>query len=220
MQNKNELTIRERAAALLFVHGIETSPAKLYAVAYRDSLEAVEALSDISGTASRWIRSKRMREYIQKEAAALDARRAQERKGMEAEIIAQLQARTDRSLDGAGLVDYSLPANQLRKLNSLINGSKDAGEALDALKVMIAKQTELAPEKKTEKPVRYFRPVDCKDECPLYQMADDALRLRSGIQYKQYTPAMQAQVDAKLREGGRSIIEKYVQMLITKQTHK
>ena len=220
MQNKNELTIRERAAALLFVHGIETSPAKLYAVAYRDSLEAVEALSDISGTASRWIRSKRMQEFIQKEAAALDARRAQERKGMEAEIIAQLQARTDRSLDGAGLVDYSLPANQLRKLNSLINGSKDAGEALDALKVMIAKQTELAPEKKTEKPVRYFRPVDCKDECPLYQMADDALRLRSGIQYKQYTPAMQAQVDAKLREGGRAIIEKYVQMLITKQTHK
>lgn len=164
MQKTKELTIRERAAALLLVHGIETSPAKLYAVAYRDSLEAVEALSDISGTASRWIRSKRMREFIQKEAAALDARRDQERKGMEAEIIARLQARTDRSLDGAGLVDYSLPANQLRKLNALINGSKDAGEVLDALKLLISKQAELAPARTTEKQQRFYLPLSC-GEC-------------------------------------------------------
>ena len=217
MQNKNELTIRERAAALLFVHGIETSPAKLYAVAYRDSLEAVEALSDISGTASRWIRSKRMREFIQKEAAALDARRAQERKGMEAEIIARLQARTDRSLDGAGLVDYSLPANQLRKLNALINGSKDAGEALDALKVMIAKQTELAPEKKTEKPVRYFRPLVCGD-CVLYQMAGEVLQLRAAQNYDTHAPAVQEEIDAKLREAGRAVVERYVDRLLLKKT--
>ncbi len=219
MQNKNELTIRERAAALLFVHGIETSPAKLYAVAYRDSLEAVEALSDISGTASRWIRSKRMREFIQKEAAALDSKREQERKGMEAEIIARLQAKTDRSLDGAGLIDYSLPANQLRKLNALINGSKDAGEALDALKVMIAKQTELAPEKKTEKPVRFYRPFCCSD-CPLYSMAGEVLQQRAAQNYNNHAPAVQAEIDAKLREGGRAIIEKYYQMLIKKSTLK
>ena len=78
--------------------------------------------------------------------------------------------RRDGSVTDAGLVDYSDPRNQLRKLNSLINGSKDAGETLDALKVMISKQSDLAPEKKTEPPVRVYVPLSC-DACPLYKDA-------------------------------------------------
>ncbi len=172
---KNELTIRERAAALLFIHGLETSPARLYTIAHRGSLEAVEALSDLRATASRWFHSAKVQDFVQREKAAYDAQKATERKGVEAEVLARVQAQGDNSLDGAGLVDYSRPANQLAKLNSLINGSRDAGETLDALKVMIAKQSELAPEVRRENPVRVYLPLACHD-CPLYKREKSKLK--------------------------------------------
>lgn len=165
---KNDLTIREQAAALLFVYGIETSPARLYAVAHPGSLEAVAALSDVNASASRWLRNKKVQEFVRKEKAALDADRARERMAIEAETLERVDAAKDHTLAMEGMVDYSDPRNQLRKLNSLINGSKDAGETLDALKVMIAKQSELAPEKRTDRAVRVYLPLAC-GECPLYK---------------------------------------------------
>ena len=174
MPHTNELTPRERAAALLFAHGIETSPAKLYAVAHAGSLEAVEALADVPATASRWIRSKRISDFIAREKAAVEARREQERKRIEAEVLGRVQAERDDTLAGAGMVDYSDPRNQLRKLNALINGAKDAGEILDALKLMIAKQSELAPEVRREKPTRVYTPLRCH-QCPLYIDAEAKL---------------------------------------------
>lgn len=161
------MTLREKAAAVLYVYGIETSPAKLYTIAHPGSLETVEALADIRAVASRWIRSQKVLEYVQRERAALEARQAQERKRIESETLARVQAERDDSLAGDGLVDYSVPSNQLRKLNTLINGSKDSGEALDALKVMIAKQSELAPASRPEKTPRVYLPLTCH-ECPLY----------------------------------------------------
>lgn len=213
--NKNEITIRERAAAVLYVYGVETSPAKLYAVAHPGSLETVEGLADIRAGASRWIRSRKIQEFIQRERAALDARQAQERKRIESDVLARVQAEKDDSITGEGEIDFSDPANQLRKLNSLINCSKDAGEALDALKVMIAKQQELAPEKqRKEKTVKFYRPLDCRDDCPLYRLADEILRLRSAQHYNQATTEMQSQIDAKIRAAGPEIVQRYFEMLL------
>lgn len=167
---KTELTIREIAAARLFVYGLESSPAKLYTIAHAGSLEAVEGFSALAANASHWLYSARIQDFIQKERAALDARRDQERRTIEAEVLARVHAQRDGSVTDAGQIDYSDPRNQLRKLNTLINSSKDAGETLDALKVMIAKQSDLAPEKKTEPPVRVYVPLSCH-ECPLYKDA-------------------------------------------------
>ena len=176
----NELTPREIAAAQLYAYGIETSPAKLYAVAHRGSLEAVEALSDINASASRWLHSEKVQSFVRREKAAIDARQAQERKTIEAEVLARVRAKKDGSLTEAGQIDYSDPRNQLRKLNTLINGSTDTGETLDALKVMIAKQSDLAPEKKGERPVRVYVPMSC-DACPLYAEAQARLKRKEGL---------------------------------------
>lgn len=166
---KNEITIREMAAARLLVYGLEKSPARLYQVAHPGALETVAGLSDLPATASRWLRSKKIQAFIETEQAALDAKREKDRKRIEAETLARIQSAKEGT-QLAGHVDYSVPANQLRKLNELINSAGDPSEALDALKVLISKQNELAPEKRTERPIRAYVPITCT-ECPLYAEA-------------------------------------------------
>lgn len=211
---KNKITIREQSAVRLHIYmDGEVSPTVLYRVAHPGSIETVEAISDLPAVSSRWWRSRKIQDFYTAEKALYDARRDAERKRVEAETINRIQAEKAGHLDQSGLIDFSIPENQRAKLNEIINTATDPGEALDALKVIISKQAEIVPERK-DKPVRFYLPLDCKEGCPLYQMADDALRLRSGIHYKQYSPAMQAQVDEKLQAGGRAIIEKFVNKLI------
>lgn len=70
----------------------------------------------------------------------------------------------------SGFVDYSRPENQTAKLNELINGTKDPGEALDALKVIISTQKADRDAAKEGRVVRVYVPITC-DSCPLYQHA-------------------------------------------------
>ena len=86
-------------------------------------------------------------------------------------------------------------------------------------KVLLSKQAELAPAREPEKQQRFFLPLCCS-ECPLYAMAGETLRLRSAQKYDNLCAAAKDEVDAKLHEGGRAIIEKYFNMLITKSTPK
>lgn len=167
--NNSELTIRERAAVLLFVNGIETSPKKLYTIAHPGDLRTVEGLADLPATASRWLRSVRVQKVIASERSACETRKDAERARIEAEVAARNQT-SPGGVVPRGFVDYSNPAAQLNKLNELVNTAADSGEALDALKVLLSRQNDLAPEKRTEKRVRAYLPISCT-ECPLYLRA-------------------------------------------------
>lgn len=215
-----ELSEREQAAIRLYLYeNEEISPVKLYRTAYAGSLREVDSLKDLPASASRWLRSKKVSKYLDEQRAILNDRKAKERMKIESEAVARIQASATAGKHMIpGFVDYSQPSAQLNKLNELINTASDPGEVLDALKVLLSKQTELAPQK-TEKASRFYRPLVCSD-CPLYAMAGDVLRLRAAQDYNSHAPGIQAEIDARLREGGRRIIEKYVQLLITKQTPK
>jgi hypothetical protein len=69
-------------------------------------------------------------------------------------------------------VDYSNPVNQSRKLNEIINKAGDAGEALDALKVIISTQRADRDAAKDNKVVRAYLPHNCH-ACPLYHAAHE-----------------------------------------------
>ena len=171
MQMKNKITIREQSAVRLHIYmDGEVSPSLLYKVAHPGSIETVEAISDLPAVASRWWRSRKIQDFYTAEKALYDARKDAERKRIEAETTTRIQAEKAGHLDRAGLIDFSIPENQRRKLNEIINGTADAGEALDALKVLIAKQGELAPVERKETPVRVYLPLSCSD-CPLYAKA-------------------------------------------------
>lgn len=216
-----ELTEREQAAIRLYLfENEEISPVKLYRMAYAGSLKEVDSLKDLPASASRWLRSKKVSKYLDEQRAILNDRKAKERMKIESEVTARIQASADTGKHTVpGFVDYSDPKAQLAKLNELINTASDPGEALDAMKVLLSKQAELAPAREPEKVSRFYRPLCC-DQCPLYAMAGETLRLRSAQKYNNLCAAAKDGVDAKLREGGRAIIEEYVNALITKSTSK
>ena len=220
-KNALELTVREEAAIRLYLHeGEDISPVYLYRLAHPGSLQEVDSLKDLPASASRWIRSKKVTQYMDEQRAILNDRKAKERMKIESEITARIQASADPGKHTVpGFVDYSDPKAQLAKLNELINTASDPGEALDAMKVLLSKQAELAPAREPEKQQRFFLPLCCS-ECPLYAMAGETLRLRSAQKYDNLCAAAKDEVDAKLHEGGRAIIEKYFNMLITKSTPK
>ena len=165
---KNKITIREQSAVRLHIYmDGEVSPTVLYRVAHPGSIETVEAISDLPAVSSRWWRSRKIQDFYTAEKALHDARKDAERKRIEAETINRIQAEKAGHLDRAGLIDFSIPENQRRKLNEIINGTADAGEALDALKLIISKQNELTPEVRREPMVRAYVPLRCYS-CPLY----------------------------------------------------
>ena len=166
---KNTITEREKAIVRLQVlSGMRYRNNTLYRWAYPGPEDAVSGLSDIDSVSSRWWSSKKIQAAFQQEKAIIEAEREAERKKIEGEVLTRLKAEKSGSIDSGGNVDYSVPANQLRKLNSLINSSKDNGEILDALKVMISRQDDIAPEKKpVNKQVRAYLPIQC-GSCPLY----------------------------------------------------
>ena len=163
----SSLTPREEAAVRLFLHeGEDLSPVFIYKLAHRGSLEEVEHLADIAASASRWIRSKKVTQYMNEQRAIFNDRKAKERMKIESEVTARIQASADPAKHTVpGFVDYSIPANQIRKLNELVNTATDPGEVLDALKVILNKQGEIAPPQQ-DKPMRFYLPLSCK-ECHL-----------------------------------------------------
>lgn len=167
---KTTLTVREQAAIrLLVLSGGKESPQQLYRIAHPGTLEQVEALSDLPSTASRWLHSARIEKYRAEQEAIFKAKQDADRKRIEDETLHRIQATGKKAIDS--FVDYSNPANQLAMLNRLLNTAQDPGEILDALKVVIAKQSDLNPDARPEtKQVRAYVPITCS-ECPLYAAA-------------------------------------------------
>lgn len=168
---KNELTLREQAAIRLYIYTDgDIGIADLYRVAYNGDETAVSRIASIPSVASRWWRSGKVVDYYTREKAAYDAKREKERLQIEREVSTRVPSTEKKE------IDYSVPSNQIAKLNEIINGASDPAEALDALKVVIGKQGELAPEKKTfGQQIRTYLPLKCQ-ACPLYQEKRDQLQ--------------------------------------------
>jgi hypothetical protein len=190
-----ELSIREQAAIRLYLYENEDlSPVYVYRLAHPGSLEDWDKLKDPAASASRWIRTEKVVQYMTEQRAILNDRKSKERMKIESEVTARLQASRDTSDHKIpGFVDYSQPKAQLAKLNELINTASDPGEVLDAMKVLLSKQAELAPARKESPQVRAYLPLRCSD-CHLYRLIGEV---------QQHHPDLQA----RLREISNELKE-------------
>ena len=166
------LTEREKAAIRLAIYYPNKIPKQeLYRIAYRGRYEDTEQISDVPAVASRWWDSKKVQGFYQTEKAAYDSLRQAERASIQADCEARLRATQSGTGDddaAGGIIDYSRPENIRRKLNQIINTAADSGEALDAIKLLLARQSEIAPEHRPEgRQVRAYLPLQCY-QCPLY----------------------------------------------------
>ncbi len=171
-RNYYELTEREKAALMLSLlcPGRWTKP-ELYAMAAPGAYEDTLANASLASTASRWYSSKKAQAFLETEKAALNERLRLEREKIKAETAALIRAKSEGTATLEGGVDYSNPANMVRKLNAIVNASKDNGEILDAFKLLISKQAELSTPESTNpttRQQRFFTPLQCAS-CPLYQ---------------------------------------------------
>lgn len=179
MAKNQQLSIREQAAVKLYISGFEKSPQRLYQIAHRGSLEDVLGLADLAATASRWFHSKKVQDYLSGEQSAFDALKGKERMKIESETIARIQTKEGKEAVKSKFTDYSNAESQVQKLNEIVNTAKDPSEALDALKVLIARKAELQPEEDATRPgrkqVHLYRPLRCF-ECPLYREKNNPLK--------------------------------------------
>lgn len=165
------LTDREKAAVRLHVYGQVEDWRLLYVIA-----GGTEGNTPKTTTyyVSRWKRSVKVQAEIdaQRREKYADDQRLKERLREEIE-----EEQEKRESSGGSeppkkaarrAIDYTDPRNQREKLNQLVNEAEDAGEALDALKVIISGQRDDRQAAKEGKQVRAYLPMNCKD-CPLYQ---------------------------------------------------
>ena len=172
-----ELSIREKAAIALLISEPKTSPSQIYRAAHSGSLDHVEGLADLPATASRWLHSKRIQDYL----------RSQEREQNEREtklkdaVIAETLARVRKSDPGASLeqnIDYGKPQNRLRLYNAIIAKSGDDPKTqLDAAKMFEQVQRDDREAAKVQKQTRVYLPLRC-EACPLYIEAKEKLKLK------------------------------------------
>ena len=172
MQNKQIITEREMAVVRLSVYYPGKTPLPLlYSLAYPGTFADAQALKDLPAVASRWWRSKKIQDFLNSETAVHKATVEAQESRIIAECMARLQS--DADSDQARGLDYSRPENQRQKLNELINGATDPHDALDALKTMIQRQQDIAPEHRNQgKPIRVYLPIVCSD-CIIYKIHDE-----------------------------------------------
>lgn len=166
MPGEKQISERERAAVEWCIMSGNINKVAAYRIAYPGSTAEVEGLRGIASTAAHWWQSIKISEYRNEFATLWKARREKERKAIEDATVAKVRD-SDRKESGGGaefggLVDYSDPANQRRKLNELINTADDAGEILDALKVMISGQKD-GQAAKERKQVLAYLPLQCSE---------------------------------------------------------
>ena len=206
-----DLTDREKIVLLAAAAAERPiSPSLLYRAAYPGKEEECPKPSGLPATASRWIRSDRVATFLRDEKAAFEARLERIRQEAINEYKTKMALTTDND---TGLPDYTLPQNQVREINRIINDSTDVKDRLDGLKLLISQQRTDTEAAKTQQVQRYYMPIRCSS-CVLYSMADDVLKLHSAQRYNTQTPESKAKADEALRAGGREIIKKYFDALI------
>ena len=172
---KKDTTLREKAAIFALAAGYLKTWKECYIAAYPTAEIDAENLRSLPSIVTRWknipaviAEFERARKYL--ENRDLDT---------EDKVRASIQhekgetggnERSKGALEKRAFVDFSRPENQTAKLNELVNTADDTGEALDALKVIIATQKADRDAAKEGRVVRAYLPISCTD-CPLYEKA-------------------------------------------------
>ena len=175
------ITERENAILYALALGVIDSWQKAYILAHQRPEEEVKQQSALYSTVSRWKQHPEIVKAYNNAVAILKAREdkireeskgagIQEPKEEETSTGDNVRTETKTGRKLAGNVDYTNPAEQARKLNELVNNAEDPGEALDALKVIIASQKADRESAREGKRVVFYTPLRCKD-CPLYEKA-------------------------------------------------
>ena len=171
-RKQHELTDREKAALLYLATGFIKTWKQAYIIGHDKPAEIVAAGTGIDTSAGRWKNNPAVQEQFrifqnylhERDEYYLNAGRGEIDTDNDGENV------HPDGLTRRGFVDYQNPVNQSRKLNEIINGASDPGEALDALKVIISSQKADRDAAKDSKTVRSYVPITCP-ECPLYQRA-------------------------------------------------
>ena len=174
------ITERENAVLFALALGVIDSWPKAYILANQRPEEEIAKQTALKSTVSRW---KQHPEIVKAYNNAVAILKARADKIREEAQRAKIQDSGEETTSGdyvrteskpgrkvAGSVDYTNPAEQARKLNELVNTATDPGEALDALKVIIASQKADRESAREGKRVVFYTPLRCKD-CPLYEKA-------------------------------------------------
>lgn len=169
MKNLSE---REQFAIRFAIFDESVGRAAIYRLSSSKSESELAALKDLPACATRWWFSARVQDYYNEQLSIYQKKKENERERIEKEAINRIKA-TEEGSKEHGNVDYSDPRNQLRKLNTIVANSDDVKDQLDALKLLISKQTEIAPAKKNGPQVRAYLPLSCND-CPLYLNAKNS----------------------------------------------
>lgn len=175
-------TDRERIALFALAGGIIHDTKTAYILSRDMPENEARNASQVASTATRWKLRDDITKIFDEYTRYFDDRDAQQRAIGRDEERARLMQESNQDEPGqkaranvrtkgqenALFVDYSNPVNQSRKLNEIINKAGDAGEALDALKVIISTQRADRDAAKDNKVVRAYLPHNCH-ACPLYQ---------------------------------------------------
>ena len=172
---KKDTTLREKAAIFALAAGYLKTWQQCYIAAYPNTENDAENLRSLPSIVTRWknvpvisAEYERARKYLQnRDLDTEDKVRAELRQEKEE---TGGSVRTKSAPEKRAFVDFSRPENQTAKLNELVNTADDTGEALDALKVIIATQKADREVAKEGRVVRAYLPVSCTD-CPLYERA-------------------------------------------------
>lgn len=165
----NKLTESEKAAIYYHIFGGCNDWLLLYAIADGKKPENVRNRSTIY----KWKNSHKIQDLlskVQKEKDSALQAFADEQRKTETDSGGNVATETSTQRTKPKYKDYSRPDNQTEKLNELVNTATDAGDALDALKVIISAQRADKESAKDGKQVRAYVPISCT-ECPLYEKA-------------------------------------------------
>lgn len=201
-----KITEREKIAIEWLIFDTEirgNKPDKLtaYKVAHPGSIDDVDELKDIRSQAFRWFATNKISQYYNDFLAVVRAEQARRRELVEQKAVESVRTEEIRRTSEGGYIDFSDPTNQRRKLNELINTAEDAGEALDALKVIIASQKDDKQAAKERKQQLVYLPKMCS-ECELYRQADEIrLQNRYFVMRQAVTNAQAGEGEGPFREG-------------------
>lgn len=172
---KKDTTLREKTAIFALAAGYIKTWQQCYIAAYPDRENDAENLRSLPSIVSRWKSSPAIRNEFERAQKYMQNRDLDTKDKVRA-IIQQEKGetgdneRTKGTPQKRAFVDFSRPENQTAKLNELVNTADDTGEALDALKVIIATQKADRDAAKEGRVVRAYLPISCTD-CPLYERA-------------------------------------------------
>ena len=164
---RRTISRREEAAVRYAIaYGITSKP-EIYRIAYDGKEAEADGLASLASVASRWWASRKIQEFYQDEKVLWEARM----KSVAKKAVSDLKGREGTGKASAGkddgLVDYSIPANQLRELNRIINdASLDEKTKIDALKTLIA--TQKGKGDKDGDIQRFYVPIKCH-MCAVYE---------------------------------------------------